>query len=129
METAGKLFKRIESSKARKRKFYRQILNTRYMDAVLSAVRQSKTNQEGDTADVRFFEERCSSGGPHTSHRQARRRAHGALDGAQWPGWARVRFSIHPLFTIELHPTSHSRPMGPARATGAGVPTLCALHL
>ena len=52
---AGKLFKRIESSKARKRKFYRQMLNTRYMDAVLSAVRQSKTNQEGDTADVRFL--------------------------------------------------------------------------
>ena len=85
-------------------------------DGVLLTVRTSKTNQEGDAADVRYLKNGGGESDPHPSRRPSRRRAHGsggrvvavadsaplhrgrprrrhrgALDGAQWPGRARVR--------------------------------------
>ena len=95
---------------------WRDVSDARDGDGVLLTVRTSKTNQEGDAADVRYLK----NGGakairtvradrrrrrPHGSgdrvvaatdsapvHRgRPRRRHRGARDGAQWPGRARVR--------------------------------------
>ena len=76
-------------------------------DGVLITVRTSKTNQEGDTADVRYLKNGAAKAirtlrtdrpdaAPTDrviglSPLQIQRRYRGALDGAQWPGWARVR--------------------------------------
>ena len=85
-------------------------------DGVLVTVRTSKTNHEGDTADVRYLKNGGGARGPHHSRRPSRRRPHGsggrvvagadsaplhrrrprrrhrgARDGAQWPGRAGVR--------------------------------------
>ena len=95
---------------------WRDVSDARDGDGVLLTVRTSKTNQEGDAADVRYLKERRREGDPHPSRRPARRRPHGsgdrvvaatdsaplhrgrprrrhrgARDGAQWPGRARVR--------------------------------------
>ena len=83
-------------------------------DGVLLTVRTSKTNQEGDAADVRYLKNgaakairtlRAADAAPTDRviglsplqdsapvHRgRPRRRHRGARDGAQWPGRARVR--------------------------------------
>ena len=85
-------------------------------DGVLITVRTSKTNPEGDAADVRYLKNGPAKAIPHPSRRRRRRRPHGsggrvvaatdsaplhrgrprrrhrgARDGAQWPGRARVR--------------------------------------
>ena len=85
-------------------------------DGVLLTVRTSKTNQEGDAADVRYLKNGPAKAirtlradrrrrRPHRSggrvvaatdsaplhRRRPRRRHRGARDGAQWPGRARVR--------------------------------------
>ena len=85
-------------------------------DGVLLTVRTSKTNQEGDAADVRYLKNGAAkairtlraarrrrrthgSGGRVVAatdsaplhRRRPRRRHRGARDGAQWPGRARVR--------------------------------------
>ena len=98
---------------------WRDVADASDSDGVLITVRTSKTNQEGDTADVRYLKNgRSSESGPHhfaptgpttdaltrsgdrvvpatdsapLHRRRLRRRHRGALDGAQWPGWARVR--------------------------------------
>ena len=95
---------------------WRDVSDARDGDGVLLTVRTSKTNQEGDAADVRYLKNGARESDPHPSRRPARRRTHGsgdrvvavadsaplhrgrprrrhrgALDGAQWPGRARVR--------------------------------------
>ena len=96
---------------------WRDVSDTSDGDGVLIAVRQSKTNQEGDTADVRFLKNGAAAAvrtlrtdrpdaaptdrviglSPLQIQRRSPRRRHrGALDGAQWPGWARVRRASTP---------------------------------
>ena len=83
-------------------------------DGVLLTVRTSKTNQEGDAADVRYLKNgaakairtlRAADAAPtdrviglsplqiqrRFTAARPRRRHRGARDGAQWPGRARVR--------------------------------------
>ena len=95
---------------------WRDVSDARDGDGVLLTVRTSKTNQEGDAADVRYLKNGAAKAirtlradrrrrRPHGSggrvvaatdsaplHRgRPRRRHRGARDGAQWPGRARVR--------------------------------------
>ena len=96
---------------------WRDVSDTSDGDGVLVNVRVSKTNQEADAGDVRYLKngpakairilraarpDAAPTDGsgdrvvPATDsaplHRgRPRRRHRGALDGAQWPGWARVR--------------------------------------
>ena len=94
---------------------WRDVSDARDGDGVLLTVRTSKTNQEGDTADVRYLKNGAANAirtlraagrrRPHGSgdrvvaatdsaplHRgRPRRRHRGARDGAQWPGRARGR--------------------------------------
>ena len=91
------------------------VTDARDGDGVLLTVRTSKTNQEGDAADVRYLKNGAAKAirtlraadadAPHRSggrvvaatdsaplHRgRPHRRHRGARDGAQWPGRARVR--------------------------------------
>ena len=94
---------------------WRDVSDARDGDGVLLTVRTSKTtNQEGAAADVRYLKNgaakairtlRAADAAPTGSgdrvvpatdsekvhRRRPRRRHRGALDGAQWPGRARVR--------------------------------------
>ena len=95
---------------------WRDVSDARDGDGVLLTVRTSKTNQEGDAADVRYLKNGAANAirtlraadadaaptdrvvglSPATDsaplHRgRPRRRHRGARDGAQWPGRARVR--------------------------------------
>ena len=94
---------------------WRDVSDARDGDGVLLTVRTSKTNQEGDAADVRYLKNgaakairtlRAAADAAPTNrviglsplqiqrrvhHRRPRRRHRGARDGAQWPGRARVR--------------------------------------
>ena len=95
---------------------WRDVSDARDGDGVLLTVRTSKTNQEGDAADVRYLKNGAAnairtlradrrrrrthgSGGRVVAvadsaplhRRRPRRRHRGARDGAQWPGRARVR--------------------------------------
>ena len=95
---------------------WRDVSDARDGDGMLIAVRTSKTNQEGDAADVRYLKNGAAkairtlrAGRPDAAPTDrviglsplqiqrrftaaARRRRHrGARDGAQWPGRARVR--------------------------------------
>ena len=101
---------------SRRRAEWRDVADASDGDGVLLTVRTSKTNQEGDTADVRYLKNGAAkairtvradrpdaaptgSGGRVVAvadsaplhRRRPRRRHRGALDGAQWPGRARVR--------------------------------------
>ena len=94
---------------------WRDVADASDGDGVLLTVRTSKTNQEGDAADVRYLKngaakairtlraaaaaaptDRVIGLSPPTDsaplhRRRPRRRHRGARDGAQWPGRARVR--------------------------------------
>ena len=90
------------------------VTDARDGDGVLLTVRTSKTNQEGDAADVRYLKNgaakairtlRAADAAPtdrviglsplqiqrRFTAGRPRRRHRGARDGAQWPGRARVR--------------------------------------
>ena len=95
---------------------WRDVSDARDGDGVLLTVRTSKTNQEGDAADVRYLKNgaanairtlRAAAADAAPTDRviglsplqiqrrftaaRPRRRHRGARDGAQWPGRARVR--------------------------------------
>ena len=95
---------------------WRDVSDARDGDGVLLTVRTSKTNQEGDAADVRYLKNGAANAIRTLSRRRRRRRTHGsgdrvvpatdsaplhrgrprrrhrgARDGAQWPGRSRVR--------------------------------------
>ena len=125
---------------------------------VLVTVRTSKTNQEGNTADVRFLKNGAAAAirtlrtdrpdalptdrviglSPATDSTPLHRRRprcwyRGALDGAQWPGWARVRADGARRLDNRSHawpgtgkPPAWSLTTRPARPPNAGPsPSIC----